>query len=94
LVANRDLLDVLVALRGLGPEGADALAAVLDIKRVATMRLSVALWSELVTDDGNDPDALLAALLPDHVVCGLRGAIGDGARDAGAARLRVVIGPE
>ena len=45
LGANGDLVDALVALRRLGPEGAYALDAALGIKRVAVMRLSLGLWS-------------------------------------------------
>jgi hypothetical protein len=76
LAANGDLLDALVTLRRLGPEGADALDAALDIRRVAVMRFSLSLWDALIAHEGEDPDALLHAELAPHVVDRLRGAIG------------------
>ena len=76
LAANHDLVDALIALRRLGTEGTDALDAALDVKRVAIMRLSFGLWSTFVVDDGQDPERVLAARLPQPVVNRLCHAIG------------------
>jgi hypothetical protein len=91
LAANADLVAALVALRRLGPEGAAARQALLDVKRVATMRLSLALWSELIVDDGDDPDALLGALLPVYVVRRLRFAVGGTSHRSRRCTLRAVV---
>jgi hypothetical protein len=90
LVVNRELVDALVALRRLGNEASAALAAALDIRRVATMRLSLGLWSAFVADEGDDAERVLTARLSLRVVDQLHEAIGDPSSDVDARRLRVI----
>ena len=75
--ANGELLRSLVALRRLGAEGANGLAAALAIKRVVRLRLSWQLWAALVEGDGGDPEELLLRELSldaiDHVRVALWG---------------------
>jgi hypothetical protein len=54
-----DVVEALVALRRLGAEGADALQAVLSVRRVAMLRASWQLWEALAEGDGEDPEKLL-----------------------------------
>jgi hypothetical protein len=63
-----DLVEALVALRRLGAEGADALQAVLSVRRVATLRSSWQLWEALAEGDGENPEELLVKALQLHVV--------------------------
>jgi hypothetical protein len=93
LATDYDLIDALITLRRLGLEGRQAVEAVLDIKRVNTMRLSLDLWSALVDDDGDDPDALLMERLPARVLDRLRLAIYDASPVDDAQLLSVVSGP-
>lgn len=62
------LLDALLALRRLGPEGHQAVEALLAVRRVAVLRLSWQLWAELVAADGRDPEQLLSEAAPLHVL--------------------------
>jgi len=65
---NRDLIDALVALRRVGTEGADAVSAILRVRRVAEVRASWQLWEALTEGDGDDPEALVLTELPLDVV--------------------------
>ena len=66
IARDGDLVEALVALRRLGSEGADALQAMLSVRRVAMLRASWQLWEALAEGDGEDPEELLvkALLLP------------------------------
>jgi hypothetical protein len=62
--ADGNLLQSLEALRRLGAESCEAVAAVLAIKRVLRLRLSWELWAALVEGEGGDPEGLLLRVLP------------------------------
>jgi hypothetical protein len=62
------LLEALVALRRLDGEAADALQALLAVRRVAALKASWGLWEALVEGDGADPEDLLLAVLPLEVL--------------------------
>ena len=68
IARDGDLVEALVALRRLGPEGADALQAALLVRPVAALRASWQLWEALAEGDGEDPEELLLRALPLEVV--------------------------
>ena len=59
LAKDGSLLESLLALRRLGPEGQDALEAVLAVRRVAALKASWLLWEALAEGNGEDPEVLL-----------------------------------
>jgi hypothetical protein len=82
----------LVALRRLGREGADAIQAVLSVRRVATLRASWQLWEALAEGDGEEPEDLLLKALPLHVLERARRALwGSTSRDSEQASPRLRI---
>jgi hypothetical protein len=86
--ADGDLLGALVALRRLGPEGADALKEALAVRRIVKLRFSWQLWEALVEGDGEDSEAVLLGAIPLTVLEETRAALwgpgGDEPRDRGA----------
>ena len=68
LARNGDVLDSLLALRRLGAEGAEAVSAVLYVRRVVEVRASWQLWEALTEGEGDDPDTLVLRVLPVVVV--------------------------
>jgi hypothetical protein len=72
---NAGLLDALLTLRGLGEEASQAVDAVLSIRRVTKLRLSLELWMALCEGDGLDPDELLYRRLPFQSLDALKRAI-------------------
>jgi hypothetical protein len=65
---NSDLIDALLSLRRLGSEAAEAVAAILDVRRVAEVQASWQLWEALTEGDGEEPEALVLSELPLEVV--------------------------
>jgi hypothetical protein len=65
---NSDLIDALLALRRLDTEAAEAVSALLRVRRIAEARLSWELWEALTEGDGDDPDALVLDVLPVDLV--------------------------
>jgi hypothetical protein len=89
LAKDAGLLESLLALRRLGPEGRDALEAVLSVRRVAALKASWALWEALTEGDGEDPEALLLRVLPLSVLEDARRALwGSSWRDGEQAQPR------
>jgi hypothetical protein len=81
------LLESLLALRALGPEGREALEAVLAVRRVAALRASWGLWEAISDGDGEDPGVLLLSVLPLALVEDARRALwGSSWRDADEAQ--------
>ena len=72
LLANAVLVDSLIALRELGPDGEDAVEALLGVRTVAVFRASVELYYQLAITEGLDPQEEMDVVIPRPVFDSLR----------------------
>lgn len=94
---NPELLNALLALRRLGPEGHQAVEAALAVRRIGVLRSSWQLWAALVEGEGKDAEGILLEKVPLDVLERVRHAlwgdpwpeVGSGS-PSGRPRLRVV----
>jgi hypothetical protein len=64
ILGNRSLLEGLVALRDIGPEGEEAVEALLAVRRVAVLSASIQLYYQLAITEGLDPQDEMDLVIP------------------------------
>jgi hypothetical protein len=84
ILTNAPLIDALIALRELGPEGDQAVEALLAIRRVSVFRASIELYYALAVTEGLDPNDEMDLVIPAPVFAWLqRGLYGREADNGG-----------